>query len=347
MVTKDIGEIELDLYSEILFSFTKATAETGTSAFNNVFAKVVREVWQLLKSHNHLASEEAYKQFFNMTQLDIRKYNWFSKVKDKNNNVITVHNYFQDEHLTTVFDFANTLINCYENKTLTVDLIKEMILQQRMCWITKEENKRLNDKDYRKHRANPLDAYKECGIKIYDPKKDDINNVMKPNFLMGNKKNRSDFFSDLKSYFENNFIDGSKFILITDASKWNYAQICDRKGLKINVRVNDGLLNDVCAYIHGKNAKKIFDELIKEKDEIEKEIGAKLVWDRNNDKQATRISRFGKYSKNFNQSDEDDEFFENIESYDFDLDVEKVAIELAKFYKVFWKRVDKIVEELK
>jgi len=100
--------------------------------------------------------------------------------------------------------------------------------------------------------------------------------------------------------------------------------------------------------------KNIFDKrdiLIEDKESIEREMGYKLVWDRLDNRKAVRIGRFGKYSTKVNHYDfnDDDDVFdgEDIELYDFDLNVEKVANELDRFYKVFMPRVKKIIANLK
>ncbi len=101
-------------------------------------------------------------------------------------------------------------------------------------------------------------------------------------------------------------------------------------------------------YLGDKDAKTIYDKLYLHKTEIENEIGYELIWDRNNEKMATRIGRFGKYytekgSRQLNGSHFDTT---NYTNYDFDLDVEKVANELVNIYNVFMPRVKSILLDL-
>lgn len=63
------------------------------------------------------------------------------------------------------------------HKCLNIQKIKELISKQRLCWITKDENKQLNALGYRKHRENPLKAYEDCGIEIYDRENEDLNDI--------------------------------------------------------------------------------------------------------------------------------------------------------------------------
>ena len=81
------------------------------------------------------------------------------------------------------------------------------------------------------------------------------------------------------------------------------------------------------------------------KNEIEKQIGYELVWDRNDKKMATRIGRFGKYYKETGVRRLNNPYFDttNYTNYDFDLDVEKVANELVNIYNVFMPRVKSIL----
>ena len=153
---------------------------------------------------------------------------------------------------------------------------------------------------------------------------------------------RKDFFVELQTYFKENYIDGAHYPL-TPVENESHAYIYYKQGLMINVRVKDGVLNDVCAFIEGRNAKRIFDELLKEKDFIEEQIGYKLVWDRNDAKYAVRIGRFGKKSTSPNRCGLD----EVVPPFDFDLDKEKIAVALVDFYKTFVPRVRDIVENLK
>jgi len=357
--TNDIAEKEIETYSEILLNFTKSAVECKTKVLKVVLSKTVREVWQLLKVSRHMASVNAFNDFFNLTGLDIRDYNWFSEVKDKKGNKFKVHNLFQDEHMTTVFDFVNNLIFLYEKGELTKEKVKQLILKQRMCWITKNEDKILTKNGYQKHRQDPLAAYKESGIEIFEANKENLSDVMKAEFVRVSSKNagifngsndniRKEFFGKLKTYFENNLVNGSRYKLTVTNSAHSY--ICNSV-LMVNVRVNSGLLDDVCAFIQGDNAKQIFDILIEDKESIEREMGYKLVWDRLDNRKAVRIGRFGKYSTKVNHYDfnDDDDVFdgEDIELYDFDLNVEKVANELDRFYKVFMPRVKKIIANLK
>ena len=306
--TNDMAEKEIDTYSDILFNFTKSAVECKTKVLKVVLSKAVREVWQLLKVPRHMASVKAYNEFLKLTELDIRNYDWFSEVKDKNGKKFKVHNLFQDEHMTTVFDFVNNLIFLYEKGELTKEKVKELILKQRMCWITKNEDKILTKNGYQKHRQDPLAAYNECEIEIFEVNKENLSDIMKSEFVgISNGSNdniRKEFFDKLKIYFENNLVNGSRYKLTVTDSAHSY--ICNSV-LMVNVRVNSGLLDDVCAFIQGDKAKQIFDILIEDKESIEREIGYKLVWDRLDNRKAVRIGRFGKYSTKVNHYDFNDE----------------------------------------
>ena len=100
------------------------------------------------------------------------------------------------EHLTTSEDFKQELIYLYKNNQLSIAKIKELIGQQRICWITREEDDILKGtKTYKSHRPNPLLAYKECGIEIYEEEKADLDNIMIPTFDSDTNKIRTEDFS--------------------------------------------------------------------------------------------------------------------------------------------------------
>ena len=115
--------------------------------------------------------------------------------------------------------------------------------------------------------------------------------------------------------------------------------------MMVNTRVKKGHLNDISVYFGDKNAKEIFDQLYLQKEEIEKELGYKLFWDRNDEKQATRIGRFSKwFSGERGEGKAKILQKEFVGTYNFDLDEEKVANELVKFYNVFAPKVKTILK---
>ena len=355
-------EQELNVWCNTLYNYTKQMVENPTRANKWIFDKACHDEWLLSKFPKHLSSVKAYNAFYELTGKDIRDFDWYSTVKTKTGENIIVHKYFMDEHLTTAYDFKNTLMLFYKQGRLTIDLIKDLIQQQRLCWITREEDKMLTAKGYIKHRVDPLKAYTDCDIEIYDKENEDLENIMKPQFCSviknsnGEKGNnvlkranlnnniaiRREFFNQLKKHFEENSYFDTKIPLITKENI-EYAYIYYYKGLMINVRVKDGVLNDICAYLEGDDAKQIFDKLKENKEEIETNIGYKLVWDRNNNRKATRIGRFGPFSTSPNTyglcNEEGMLIDEGVKPFDFDLDVDKVANELYNFMKVFIPRV--------
>lgn len=173
------SERELDVRCKILYDLTKEYVENASRATSRLFYWAYHETWMLMAFPKVLASKKAYNLFFEKYKEDIREYGWFSgKIEDcrEDNKKRT----FMHEHLTTSEDFKRELIYLYENDSLNIDKIKTLLLQQRVCWVTREEDDRLNAMGYRDHRADPLQAYKECGIEIYEAEKEDLGNVMIP-----------------------------------------------------------------------------------------------------------------------------------------------------------------------
>ncbi|MGN0798138.1 MAG: DUF4268 domain-containing protein [Christensenellales bacterium] len=355
------AEQELNIWCNTLYNYTKQMAENPTRANKWIFDKASHDEWILSKFPKHLSSVKAYNLFYELTGQDIREFNWLSTTKTKQGEKIIIHQHFVDEHLTTAYDFKNTLLHYYNQGKLTIDLIKDLITQQRLCWITKQENKELNARGYIKHRNNPLDAYKECGIEIYNAENEDLENIMKPEF--GTKSNkdkkyniannnleiRTEFFNQLKKYFDEHSYN-NRTISLVFKNENEYAYIYNRKEVMINTRVKDGTLNDICVFLSGDDAKRVFDELKTKREEIELLLGYRLVWDRNDKKKASRIGRFGQYSSSPNKyglcNEEEVIIGDNIKPFDFDLDVEKVANELIRFYEVFMPRIRNIKDRM-
>nr|AGS51764.1 hypothetical protein [uncultured bacterium contig00046] len=130
-----------------------------------VFRHAYRSV-EYLKHTKLSASVKAYDKFKEMTGKDIRNFNWYDKMpRDKKNNIIRnskkypafIHQLFQWEHKTTAYQFKEELEAEYKkHKKITTEFIKNLMKKQEMCWITKEENQRLNKK-WSKER--PQNAY--------------------------------------------------------------------------------------------------------------------------------------------------------------------------------------------
>ena len=364
-------EKDFDTWCKMLLDYTQAMVHNPTVANKWIFDRVSHDEGVLSKFPKHLASVKAYNEFYDLTGKDIRDFDWLSSVKTNDGTKIVVHQHFVDEHMTTAFVFKTKLLKLCEEGKLDVEKIKELIAMQRLCWITKDENKQLNALGYRKHRENPLKAYEDCGIEIYDKENEDLDNIqtnphsqvvssklekiwpeleMEMSEMRDEEKIRRDFFDKLAQCFKENYPD---FFLQykNNCGHFDIRKISDLTFsiIMVNVRVHRcAYLHDICVYLGNKDAKKIYDRLYLYKNEIEKQIGYELIWDRNNEKIATRIGRFGKYYKKPCPRKLNDPHFDttNYTNYDFDLDVEKVANELVNIYNVFMPRVKDILLDL-
>ncbi len=339
-------ERELNVWCKCILDYTKERVENDSVATRWIFDRVTHDEWVLSLFPKHLASVEAYQQFYQLTGKDIRNYDWNSTIKTKNGEVIIVHQLFVDEHLTTAHDFKYEIISLYKKGELTIEKIKELISQQRLCWITKEENKNLTKNGFGIHRVDPLKAYELSGIKIYDVEKENLQ-IMKPTFsrseskILPNLSSPIDIFNKLKNYFSNNLFDGKKFIFNFYENE-AYAWIYKHGPFMINVRFKQEALKDISLFISGLKAKEYFSKLLLRKDMIEKKLGYKLVWDKNEKKQASRIGRFFKdacLSSNFEIENQHKCFEFNLED---SRAIEKVAFELVKFYNVFTPIIQEI-----
>ncbi len=230
-----------------------------------------------------------------------------------------------------------------------------------------KEYKQLNALGYRKHRENPLKAYEDCGIEIYDKENEALDNIqtnprnlevssklkntcpeieMKVSEIGDEEKIRRDFFNKLAEYFKINYSD---FVVKykNNCEHFDIRKTSDLSFNKImvNARVVNGYLKDICVFFPSADAKNIYERLYFQKNEIENQIGYELVWDINYNKIATRIGRFGKYYRKTGSCRVNDLLY-NTTSYDFDLDVEKVTNELVNIYNVFMPRVKSILVDL-
>ena len=363
-------EKDFDTWCKMLLDYTQAMVHNPTVANKWIFDRASHDEWVLSKFPKHLASVKAYNEFYDLTGKDIRDFDWLSSVKTNDGTKIVVHQHFVDEHMTTAFDFKTKLLKLCEEGNLDVEKIKELISNQRLCWITKDENKQLNALGYRKHRENPLKAYEDCDIEIYDRENEDLNDIqtnphsitvssklknicpeikMEVSEMRDEEKIRRDFFDKLAQCFKENHPDffvkyknNCEHFDIRKTSDLSFNKIM------VNTRVVSGYLKDICVFFPSIDAKNIYDRLYSQKNEIEKQIGYELVWDRNDKKMATRIGRFGKYYKEKDSRQLNGSHFDttNYTNYDFDLDVKKVANELVNIYNVFMPRVKSIMVNL-
>lgn len=363
-------EEDFDTWCKMLLDYTQAMIHNPTVANKWIFDRASHDEWVLSKFPKHLASVKAYNEFYDLTGKDIRDYDWLSSVKTNDGTKIVVHQHFVDEHMTTAFDFKTKLLKLCEEGKLDIQKIKELISKQRLCWITKDENKQLNAQGYRKHRENPLKAYENCGIEIYDKENEDLDNIqtnphgitassklekicpeleIEVSEMSDEEKIRRDFFDKLAQYFKEN---NSDFVVKykNNCEHFDVRKTSDLSFNKImvNTRVVNGYLKDICVFFPSIDAKNIYDKLYSHKKEIENEIGYELIWDRNNEKKATRIGRFGKYYIEKGSRRLNDPRFDTTDyiNYDFNLDVEKVANELVNIYNVFMPRVKSILLDL-
>ena len=344
-------ERELEIWANLIYIYAKERLENDSVATRWIFDMTTHDEWVLSLFPHHLASEKAYNQFYELTGKDIRDFDWKSVVRTKSGEKIVVHQYFVDEHMTTAYDFKNEILWLYKNEELTVDRIKKLIFMQRLCWITQEEDSMLSRNGYRKHRKDPLMAYIDCGISIYDAENENLEDIMKPTFNKNtltntDNKEQKDFsihdnINKLKEYYEKNLINGKKYTLRFYPNQ-AYAWIYKQRDFMINVRIKSGILKDISLFLSGPKAKNRFTRLLIYKSKIENLLGYELVWDKNERKQASRIGRF------FNDADlsSDMELENRTKCFDFNTYaenyIERTAKEMVKFYEIFMPFIEDI-----
>ena len=173
-------ERELDALAEVLLILTKEFVENPTVAIKDAFRYVLREIITPI-----LASETAYWDFYNKTGKDIQSIDWRESrtINTKNGQSISLHKEYTGDHMQPCNIFKSELVSAYENKQLTVDFIKNKLKNRYVCWITQEENKRLNALGYKSNRPDPKKAYQEAGIVIYCPPVDENSSFPEANVV--------------------------------------------------------------------------------------------------------------------------------------------------------------------
>lgn len=179
-------ERESDALAEVLMILTKEFVENPTLAIKDAFRYVHREIITPI-----LASETAYWDFYNKTGKDIRSVDWRKSctIKTINGQSINLHKEYTGDHMQPCGVFKSELMSAYENKQLTVDFIKNKLKNRYVCWITQEENNRLNALGYKSNRPDPEKAYQEAGIVIYCPPVDENYSFLEDkNHITGEKE---------------------------------------------------------------------------------------------------------------------------------------------------------------
>ena len=157
-------ERELIALSKVLFILTQELKENNSPSISDAYGYVSREIITPI-----LASEAAFEDFYSRTGKDIRSVDWRPSRSfiARNGEKFSIHKLYTGDHIQTCSDFRNELFKAYEENRLTEKLIADILRQRYVCWITKEEDSRLNALGYKSTRSNPYGAYAEAGIKIY------------------------------------------------------------------------------------------------------------------------------------------------------------------------------------
>ena len=186
---------ELKAIAKVIYLLTKEVVENPTISIRDAYRYVLREI-----TTPTLASESAYNDFYLKTGKDIRTFDWRSsrRITSKNGEKFSIHKVYTGDHIQTCRDFEIMLKKAYEKGLLTEDFIIEQLNNRHVCWITKEEDRILNELGYKSNRSDPKKAYREAGIIIYQDldnavsleAKPDKNISLSPN--VRERKNKSD-----------------------------------------------------------------------------------------------------------------------------------------------------------
>lgn len=137
-------------YSEAIFALLKEYRRTGTKEVKESIRMLIRQYGNNIPAKY---SKRA-KELFPDADLESMKYSTQTKTDHKREKLIL-------EHKETVYESFRKV--CKAN---TIEEIAEALERSEVAWITREEDKRLTEAGYRKHRENPDEAYRECGIEL-------------------------------------------------------------------------------------------------------------------------------------------------------------------------------------
>lgn len=151
----------------------------GSKAIKTAFPYLYRR-YEYLKSTTVRMSVEAEKLFINIfgSKVNLVKCDWdttlnpilpdYSDPCKKTPPLykkIKVRSVLHWEHYDTAYEFKELLLDLKKQGKLNENEVFKRLNQLQICWVTKEENKRL-DKKYRHKRFDPAVAYKNCKITI-------------------------------------------------------------------------------------------------------------------------------------------------------------------------------------
>lgn len=151
---------EIEAYANILKTIVIEYKENKSKSINTILKYASRIVAEHINPV--YASKNAYDKFYSSTGKDIRKYDCYSLPKIEGINGQKLFTY---EHMIPVSSFREELFSLYDQNKLSVDLIKELMIKQTICWVTKDEDQKLKELGYAIIR--PKTAYMEAGIEIY------------------------------------------------------------------------------------------------------------------------------------------------------------------------------------
>lgn len=151
---------EISAVAEVLKILIIEVKENRTPAIDSIFRYAYREVSMIPKP---LASKKAWLSFNEKTGRDLRNYRQYDHPLG-----IKLNQLYTFEHKTTASSFKKDLIKLYEESTLTIPNIMELIKMQEICWVTKEEDMKLKELGYQSYRPDSNKAYQEAGIDIYE-----------------------------------------------------------------------------------------------------------------------------------------------------------------------------------
>ena len=174
-------ERELNALAQVLQILVKEYVENPTFAIRDSLRYVHRQVVTDI-----LASKDAFEDYFRRTGEDIRKIDWYGKAIKENGASININRLYTLDHLTTAKDFKDDLVKAYRDGNLSLEYIKERLKKQRLCWITKAEDRELKRRGYNSHRPDPYKAYAEAGIIILRTQDNTIKRQDKYTFQQNN-----------------------------------------------------------------------------------------------------------------------------------------------------------------
>ena len=151
-------KIPAKIIATLLQQYKTATTEMEQDYLNEALLNLIRRCENLVEIEASEAAIELYRSIRSNSKVDIRSMGWKDVSKARR-----LKGKFMFEHYVPVNQIREELLAI---RKPTINVIAKILSKTRIIWVTKAEDVKLSKAGYRRLRANPAKAYKDCGIII-------------------------------------------------------------------------------------------------------------------------------------------------------------------------------------